>query len=211
MRSILAPVGWGKLAKSAGCLPGVQANLWQVSVVHLFFNDHKKLTAAMIYAWAHDHTVEADCFAAMRRVEQRLELIAVPPEDLPALDDSQREQLLALTENLAEPDIDLPQRLEIVGRMRSLLNGKESPPPEPPDNENRKRQRGPPSPAFLGVETVYPISMRLSKCHFYVSKQSNVYLFNLVNNQLYRSFFQRICIIEVVMITFRYGWLGQQQ
>ena len=114
------------------------------------FLGHKKLNTTMIYARAHDHTVEADYFAAMRRVEQRLELVAEPQEASPMVSEDERQQLLALAENLAEPDIDLPQRLEIVDRIRSLLNGKEATPPEPPDNENRKRLRDPPpSPAFL--------------------------------------------------------------
>jgi site-specific recombinase XerD len=39
------------------------------------FLGHKKLSSTMIYARAHDQTVAEDYFAAMERVEQRLEIV----------------------------------------------------------------------------------------------------------------------------------------
>jgi hypothetical protein len=51
----------------------------------------------MMYARAHDQTVEADYFTAMHRVEQRLDLAV--PEVIPDLiDQAKREELLKLAD-----------------------------------------------------------------------------------------------------------------
>jgi integrase len=44
---------------------------------------HKKLNTTMVYARAYDQTVEADYYAAMSRVEQRLALVEEPIEGSP--------------------------------------------------------------------------------------------------------------------------------
>jgi site-specific recombinase XerD len=116
---------------------------------------HKKLNTTMIYARAHDKTVEEDYFAAMQRVEQRLELAPAEEETAEVVGEVARGQLLVLAERLAEPELSLETRLDIAAQMRSLLNGKDIIPNEPPENENRRRQRGPPpSPAFFGAGLV---------------------------------------------------------
>jgi len=82
---------------------------------------HKKLNTTMIYARAHDQTVEADYYAAMSRVEQRLEL-AVDQENANALlPEAERVQLLALVDQLAEPELSLDRRLGLVAVMLGLL------------------------------------------------------------------------------------------
>jgi hypothetical protein len=71
----------------------------------------------------------------------------------------------------------LSQIEEFVSWIRSFLKGRETTPPEPPEHENRKRLRDlPPSPAFLGVEIVYPIYMRLSTNHvrYFTVKDENI-------------------------------------
>jgi hypothetical protein len=61
------------------------------------FLGHKKLNTTMMYARAHDQTVEADYFTAMHRVEQRLDLAV--PEVIPDLiDQAKREELLKLAD-----------------------------------------------------------------------------------------------------------------
>ena len=75
----------------------------------------------MIYARAHDKTVEADYFAAMSRIELRLELAPEPEPQRQPIQEGEREQLLDLAEQLAEPALSLEGRLEIVFRMRGLL------------------------------------------------------------------------------------------
>jgi site-specific recombinase XerD len=85
------------------------------------FLGHKKLNSTMIYARAHDKTVEADYFAAMSRIEQRLELVPQADQESQAVRQQERSQILALTEQLAEPELSLEGRLEIVFQIRGLL------------------------------------------------------------------------------------------
>jgi integrase/recombinase XerD len=85
------------------------------------FLGHKKLNTTMVYARAYDATVEADYFAAMGRIEQRLELTPEPEPGSQPLQEGEREQLLALTEQLSEPELSLEGRLEIVFQIRGLL------------------------------------------------------------------------------------------
>jgi site-specific recombinase XerD len=85
---------------------------------------HKKLNTTMLYARAHDQTVEQDYYAAMERVEQRLELAPAAEEPAGQVEENERQQLLALADRLAEPELSLEIRLDIAARMRSLLNRK---------------------------------------------------------------------------------------
>jgi hypothetical protein len=86
------------------------------------FLGYKKLNTTMIYARAHDQTVAQDYFTAMHSVEQRLELVSDGIKKLPGkLIGNERLQILALTDQLAEPELSLPARIEIVEQMRSLL------------------------------------------------------------------------------------------
>jgi hypothetical protein len=74
------------------------------------FLGHRRLNSTPIYARIHDRTVTEDYYAAMERVEQRLQIGPPPaPSDAAsateALDDGKREQLLELAEQLAEPEL----------------------------------------------------------------------------------------------------------
>jgi site-specific recombinase XerD len=101
------------------------------------FLGHKKLNTTMVYARAYDQTVEADYFAAMSRVEQRLELVGEPAETPQPVGASERSQLRSLAEQLFMPELSCELRLEIAAQMCSLLDGGETsradwiPPPVP--------------------------------------------------------------------------------
>jgi site-specific recombinase XerD len=84
------------------------------------FLGHKKLNTTMIYAKAHDQTVADDYYAAMSRIEQRLEIVPVEPEDPPEAA-PENEELLSLTEQLAQPELSLEMRLLLVAQMRAIL------------------------------------------------------------------------------------------
>ena len=86
---------------------------------------HKKLNTTMIYARAHDQTVADDYFAAMQRVEQRLEI--APPEPSELVKEPEHAQLLGLVEQLAQPELCFPARLEIVDQLRQALGRLEVP------------------------------------------------------------------------------------
>ncbi len=108
------------------------------------FLGHKKLNTTMVYARAYDATVEADYFAAMSRVEQRLSLASQPPAAQASVEPEERNELLALVEEpeeevntpvgeneraellkladqLAEPELSMEVRLDLVLLMRALL------------------------------------------------------------------------------------------
>lgn len=59
----------------------------------------------------------------MGRVEQRLEVTAGKDEPAEPVGASERRQLLALTDRLAEPELSLAARLELAAAMRGLLVG----------------------------------------------------------------------------------------
>jgi hypothetical protein len=83
----------------------------------------QKLCTTMVYARAHDKTVEADYFAAMGRIEMRLELVEEGESAAEAVHESERRQLLTLAEQLFAPELTLETRLDIAAQMRGLLNG----------------------------------------------------------------------------------------
>ena len=84
------------------------------------FLGHKKLNTTMIYAKAHDQTVADDYYAAMGRIEQRLEIVPVDAEE-PLEPDAEKTALLSLTEQLAQPELSLEMRLLLVAQMRAIL------------------------------------------------------------------------------------------
>jgi len=84
------------------------------------FLGHKKLNTTMIYAKAYDQTVEADYFAAMRRVEQRLQVSPAPEEKI-SIPDGEKAQLLALAEQMADPQATPDVRLDLFSQFRRLL------------------------------------------------------------------------------------------
>lgn len=88
----------------------------------------------------------------MKEVEKRLELVTGRKEIGQEINQGEREQLMALADRLAEPEIALTERLEIVFQMRGLLSGKGMLMEGYPQNENRRRPSDPlPSPTFLGL------------------------------------------------------------
>lgn len=89
------------------------------------FLGHKKLNTTMIYARAHDQTVEADYFAAMSRIETRLSLAPKPENEAQTVEEPERAQLLALADRLFQPELSVELRLEIAFKIRGLLNGQE--------------------------------------------------------------------------------------
>jgi hypothetical protein len=95
------------------------------------FLGNKKLNTTMVYAYAHDQTVENDYFAAMRRIEQRLELVDKPQNGSVPVSAPERGQLLTLAEQLFAPEMSFETRLEIAAQMRGLLVGQSAwiPPP----------------------------------------------------------------------------------
>jgi site-specific recombinase XerD len=85
------------------------------------FLGHKKLNTTMVYARAYDQTVEADYYAAMSRVEQRLALVEEPEEISTPVGEDERSELLKLADRLAEPELSDELRLDLVLLMRALL------------------------------------------------------------------------------------------
>ncbi len=121
----------------------------------------------MSYARVHDRTVADDYYAAMERVEQRLLVPArgqiAPPaaateecNDDAALDDDERGQLLDLADQLAGPRLSAEARIDLVERMRKILNYNALPgEDESPEQENGRRPRGPHG-YRLGASPAFP-------------------------------------------------------
>ncbi len=72
------------------------------------------------------------------------------------IDEKERQQLLALAEQLAQPDLSLENRLELAMCLRQVLNCELFPPKNTLiiDCERKQWEHPPPSPALLGVEPV---------------------------------------------------------
>ena len=90
------------------------------------FLGHKELSTTMIYARVHDQTVADDYYAAMQKVEQRLDLLGEQENIQVSTTENERAQLLALlalTEQLAAPELGTEIRLDIVAQMRQVLIG----------------------------------------------------------------------------------------
>ncbi len=84
------------------------------------FLGHKELGTTMIYARAHDQTVADDYFAAMERVEQRLD-IASEPEGIEDVKVQEPARLFQLIERLELPEMCLEERLDIASQLRQAL------------------------------------------------------------------------------------------
>jgi hypothetical protein len=87
------------------------------------FLGHKKLNTTRVYAHAHDQVVENDYFAAMERIEQRLQLVDQPKNITLPVSTPERGQLLTLAEQLFTPEMSFEVRFEIASQMRRLLVG----------------------------------------------------------------------------------------
>jgi site-specific recombinase XerD len=87
------------------------------------FLGHKKLSSTMIYARAHDQTVAEDYFAAMERVEQRLEIVPEPRQktDDEVVKVQEPVKVLQLIEQLELPELCLEKRLDLTLQLRALF------------------------------------------------------------------------------------------
>lgn len=85
------------------------------------FLGHKELSTTMIYARVHDQTVADDYYAAMQQIEKRMDLLGTQPEVSVPIDNHERTQLLELTAQLEQPELNLETRLNIVSQMRAML------------------------------------------------------------------------------------------
>jgi len=94
---------------------------------------HRDLNTTMIYAKAHDRNVSEDYYAAMARIETRLDTstalsarleagVAEVDEPL-SIQPSKCAALLALANRLAEPQLKREARLELVEQLRDVVNG----------------------------------------------------------------------------------------
>ena len=61
----------------------------------------------------------------MRSIKKRLELMGQPEEKPEAVSEGEREQVLALTTQLAEPELSLEARLVIVAQLRLVMLGEQ--------------------------------------------------------------------------------------
>ncbi len=92
------------------------------------FLGHRKLNSTMIYARAYDQTVADDYFAAMSRVEQRMEIAPLPkPAEETKTEDEvvkeqEKTQIVTWLERLALPQLDLEERVEIVEQLKRALS-----------------------------------------------------------------------------------------
>ncbi len=88
------------------------------------FLGHRKLNSTMIYARAYDQTVADDYFAAMRRVEQRMEIAPLPKpaEGTKTEDEVVKEQeniqIVTWLEQLVLPELCQDERVDIVEQLK---------------------------------------------------------------------------------------------
>jgi hypothetical protein len=75
----------------------------------------------MIYARAHDQTVAEDYFAAMQRVEERLNILPEPKQDAEDEVVKVQTELFQLIEQLELPELRSEQRIDIACQLRQLL------------------------------------------------------------------------------------------
>ena len=92
---------------------------------------HRNLNTTMIYARVHNRTVADDYYAAMQWIEQGLNLVE-PVADESQSSQPEQDDLLNLTDQLAEPDLSQETRLALVAQMRDLLVAKASSATEQP-------------------------------------------------------------------------------
>jgi len=87
------------------------------------FLGHKRLNTTLTYARAHDQTVAEDYYTAMSSVERRLQLAGQPEKQSKMFVESELEQLFALAEQLAMPEISQEQRLDVAMQLKLVLSG----------------------------------------------------------------------------------------
>ena len=84
------------------------------------FLGHKELSSTMIYARAYDQTVAEDYFAAMERVEQRLDIVPGDKKNIDEVVKVQKE-LSQIIAQLEKPDLCRDERLSIARQLRETL------------------------------------------------------------------------------------------
>jgi hypothetical protein len=75
----------------------------------------------MVYARAHDQTVAEDYFAAMERVEQRLDIGPAEQKDIDVVKVQEPAKVLQLIEQLEIPELGYEERLDITLQLRELF------------------------------------------------------------------------------------------
>jgi len=85
------------------------------------FLGHKELSSTMVYARAHDQTVADDYFAAMERVEQRLEIVPAEQKDIEVVKVQEPTKALQLIEQLEVPELCYEERLDVASQLREAL------------------------------------------------------------------------------------------
>jgi integrase/recombinase XerC len=87
------------------------------------FLGHKKLSSTMVYARAHDQTVAEDYFAAMQRVEERLDILPEPKRETEdkVVKVQEPTKIFLLIERLELPQLCYEERLGIVCQLREML------------------------------------------------------------------------------------------
>ena len=85
------------------------------------FLGHKRLNTTLTYARVHDQTVAEDYYRAMSSVERRLDLLGKVDESPQVINESERDELLTLADQLLSPKISLELCLEVATRMKLVL------------------------------------------------------------------------------------------
>lgn len=86
------------------------------------FLGHKELSSTMIYARAHDRTVAEDYFAAMSKVEQRLEMVPQKQElDYEVIKVQESSKILLWIDRLAQVELCQDERLVIAESLKESL------------------------------------------------------------------------------------------
>jgi len=87
------------------------------------FLGHKRLSSTMIYARAHDKTVAEDYFAAMQKIELRLDIVPEPKREAEyeVVNVQEPIKALQLIEQLEIPDLCYEERLDIASQLRELF------------------------------------------------------------------------------------------
>ncbi len=97
------------------------------------FLGHKELSSTMVYARAHDQTVADDYFAAMQRVEQRLEISPTQEREKDIGDVKVQPEVFQLIKQLETHELCLEERLGIAKKLREML-GRVHEHPAPEEN-----------------------------------------------------------------------------
>lgn len=83
---------------------------------------HRRLNSTMIYARVHDRTVAEDYYTAMAQVEKRLDPTDGADAASEPVSAGERAHLLELVGRLAEPQLGLEVRLDLVEQMCHVLH-----------------------------------------------------------------------------------------